>query len=190
MKKFFIALTVLFFVAGSNFTEAASKFTDDQIKQMISSTMDNPATAPLNLDVATFKTNFNAFMTEFLKETNAGEDIAKLEKVFLIGEKNTLTKNGKTLFVKNFLEDAAIFGSVDANGKFKVLNLFSTFAENKNEMLIRRLVFKAFVRGISPDVDATALLTKSKENSTVTVGGVKYSFSTVDNLDIISVVAE
>ncbi|MBR3748180.1 MAG: hypothetical protein IKP64_06080 [Selenomonadaceae bacterium] len=189
LKKFFIALTILFCVAG-NIAEAANKFTDDQLKQMISSTRDNPATAPMNLDVATFKTNFNAFMSEFLKETNSGEDSAKLEKVFLIGDQNTITKNGKTLFVKNFLEDAAIFGSVNANGKFTVLNLFSTTAENKNEMLIRRLVFEAFVRGISPDVDATALLNKAKENPTVTANGVKFSFSTVDNMDIISVVAE
>ncbi|MBQ9498233.1 MAG: hypothetical protein IJR52_11770 [Selenomonadaceae bacterium] len=190
MKKFFIALTVLFFVAGSNFAEAASKFTDDQIKQMISSTMDNPATAPLNLDVATFKTNFNAFMADFLKETNAGEDSAKLEKVFLIGEPNTLTKNGRTLFLKNFLEDAAIFGSVDESGKFKVLNFFATLAENKNEMLMRVLVLNAFIKGISPDVDATALLNKAKINPTVTVNGVKYSFSTVGNLNVVSVTAE
>ena len=189
LKKFFVALTIFFCVAGNN-AEAANKFTDDQLKQMISTTMDNPVTAPLNLDVATFKTNFNAFMSEFLKETNAGENIAKLEKIFLIGEQNTLTKNGRTLFLKNFLEDAAIFGSVNADGKFKVLNLFSTTADNKNEMLIRRLVFEAFVRGISPDVDAAALLNKAKENPTVTTGGVKFSFSTIDNMDIISAVAE
>ena len=189
LKKFFIALTILFCVAGNN-VEAANKFTDDQLKQMISITRDNPAAVSMNLDVATFKTNFNAFMAKFLEETNAGEDIAQLKEIFLIGEQNTITKNGKTLFLKDFHEDAAIFGSVDANGKFKVLNLFSTLAENKNELLIRRLVFDAFVKGISPDVDTTALLKKSKENPTVTVGNVKFSFSTVDNLDMISVVAK
>ena len=189
MKKFFIALMILFCVAGNN-AEAEKQFTDDQLKQMISSTMDNPATVPLNLDVATFKTNFNAFMADFLKETNAGEDSAKLEKVFLIGEPNTLTKNGRTLFLKNFLEDAAIFGSVDESGKFKVLNFFATLAENKNEMLMRVLVLNAFIKGISPDVDATALLNKAKINPTVTANGVKYSFSTVGNLNVVSVTAE
>lgn len=189
LKKFFIALTILLCVAGNN-AEAVDQFTDDQIKQMISSTMQNPVTVPLNLDIETFKKNFNEFMKSFIAETNAGEDSAQLEKVFLIGEPKVLSRNGKTLFVQNFLENTAIFGSIDENGKFKVLNFFSTLAENKNEMLMRRLILEAFVRGISPDVDAADLLNQAKENPTVTAGGIKFSFSTVDNLDIVSAVAE
>lgn len=61
LKKFFIALTILLCVAGNN-AEAVDQFTDDQIKQMISSTMQNPVTVPLNLDIETFKKNFNEFM--------------------------------------------------------------------------------------------------------------------------------
>ena len=190
MKKIFIALAILFCLAGNNFVEAAEKFTDDQLKQMISTTMENPAAKTLNLDVATFKKNFNDFMTNFIKETNAGEDAAKLEKVFLIGEPNTISKNGKTMFLKDFIETAAIFGSVDANGKFKVLNFFAINSEDKNEVLMRRLVLEAFVKGISPGFDATELLNKAKDNPSVTVGGVKYSFSTVGDLHVVSAVAE
>ena len=189
MKKFFIALTILLAVTVSN-AEAATQFTDEQLKQMISITMQNPAAVPLNLDVATFQKNFDAFITDFFNRGDDPDRSNKLKKIFLIGEPKLATADEMTLFVKRFPNGAAIFGSVDENGKFKVLNYFTTFTEDKNERLVHVMVFEAFIRGISPDNDAINLLTEAKENPTVTKAGVKYSFVKDGKLNIVSAVAE
>lgn len=189
MKKFFVALTILFAVTAANVSEAA-QFTDEQRNQILSMTV-QPSAAALAVDVGTFQKNFNDFMSGFIAQTNAGNDTAKMEQIFLIGEQNIVTNGQNVLFAKNFMNMVAIVGSLDESGHFKTLNLVGAAIDDKNEAMIRMLVLEAFVKGISPDLDAQTILTEAKEHSDAPVvkGNVKFSFVTLDNLDVISVTA-
>ena len=187
MKKFFVALAILFCVAGN---VDAAQFTAEQKTQMASITV-QPSAAALTVDVAAFRNNFNGFMSSFIAQTNAGENAAKFEQIFLIDEQSIVTNGQNVLFVKNFMDMVAIVGSVDENGRFKTLNLFGAAIDDKNEAMIHGLVLDAFVKGISPDLNAQALLNEANKNSdgTFVKGNLKFSFATVDNLDVVSVTA-
>lgn len=185
MKKFFVALTILLCLSGN---VNAAQFTDEQLSEIFSDTAKNAA-APLKLNVVAFKKNFNEFMSDFIKNMNAGDDADNLRDILLIGETNFVNVGKQKIFVQKFLDRIAIVGSVDAVGNFTALNLFAVQAENRNDMLVSVLILNAFVKGISPDLDAQALLTEAKENPVVVKGDVKFSFATVDNLNKVSAAA-
>ena len=187
MKKFFVALTLLLCLTAD---VNAAQFTDEQRNRILSMTV-QPSAAALSVDVATFRQNFNNFMSGFIAQTNAGDNTAKLEQIFLIGEQSIVTNGQNVLFVKNFMNMVAIVGSLDENGHFKTLNLVGAAIDDKNEAMIHGLVLDAFVKGISPELNAQSLLSESNENpdTAVVKGDVKFSFATVEDLDVVSVAA-
>lgn len=190
MKKFFVALTILLAVTGVNLSEAA-QFTDEQRNQMVTLSV-QPSAATLKVNVATFRQNFNNFMSDFIAKTNAGEETAKLQQIFLIDEKSIVTNGQNVLFAKSFANMVAVIGSVDENGNFKTLNLFGAPIDDKNDAMIHALVLNAFVKGISPDLDAQTILTESKDHpdTPIVKGDVKISFATAGDLDVVSVAAK
>lgn len=187
MKKFFVALTVMLCLTAD---VNAAQFTNEQRNQMLSIAV-QPSAGSLKVDVATFRQNFNNFIANFAKGMNNGDEAAKFEQVFRIGEKDFVTNGQNILFAKSFLNTVAIVGSVDENGNFKTLNLFGAPIDDKNEAMIHSLVLNAFVKGISPELDAQSLLAESNNNpdAPIVKGDVKISFLSDGTLDVISVAA-
>ena len=187
MKKFFVALTILLCVTGN---VNAAQFTAEQGEKMLSITLQSSA-APLKLDVATFQKNFDAFITEFVKETNAGDDSEAFRQSFLIGKPRLGSVDGHTVFVKNFMDMAAILGTVDADGKIETINFFYPQISDQNDAMTYMLILESFAKGISPDLDAQALIDEANKNpdGTFVKGNVKFTFKTLDNLNMVSATA-
>lgn len=200
MRKFFVALTITLTVALTltlaNFAEAA-QFTQDQFEQMVTTTVQNPAAASKNtttlpINVTTFQNNYNAFMTNFISQTNAtGEDATMMQKIFLITEPKIFTKDDETLFAQNFLNKSMIIGLSNNGSNFKVLTFFAVQSDEREDLMVNVLVLNAFVKGITPDYDSTALLDDIGKSSDATVvhNGVKYTVSKVGNLNVVTAVA-
>ncbi len=192
MKNFFLALITVALVATSHV--AAADLTAEQLDEIISRTAENSAAesgATLPVDAETFQKNFNAFVINFIRETDAGyTDASMMKRIFLLNDAKTFTRDGHQLFAKNFLNRALVVGLSDG-GKCKVLNFFATHAENRDDALFNVLVLQAFVRGIAPEFDAMNMLAAAEKNPSATVirDGVKYSVVTDGNTDIVTAVA-
>lgn len=191
MKKFLMTFIALLIITAQ--VEAA-QFAQEQFDEMISITVQKSAAENkiLALDAATFQKNFNAFMTNFIKESNAGDDTPMLEEIFLIREPMIVQTDAGNFLAKNFMNHVAIVGSVEADGKLKVLNFFSAPTENKNDMVITVLIFQAFTQGISPGLDVKALLGELEKNPSAPVirNGIKFSTDNQGTMEIITAVAE
>lgn len=191
MKKFLMTFIALLIITAQ--VEAA-QFAQEQFDEMISITVQKSAAENkiLALDAATFQKNFNAFMTNFIKESNAGDDTPMLEEIFLIREPMIVQTDAGNFLAKNFMNHVAIVGSVEADGKLKALNFFSAPTENKNDMVITVLIFQAFTQGISPGLDVKALLGELEKNPSAPVirNGIKFSTDNQGTMEIITAVAE
>ena len=190
MKKFFIALTFALIV--TNFCEAA-EFTREQVDQMMTITAQNPAvkkSAKLPVDAETFRQNYNDFITNFIRGTNAGTDAFMMEKIFLIDGLKTFTRAEGKVFAKNFLNKVAIIG-LSSGGKCKVLSIFAAPLEEQNDALFNVLILQGFVNGITPGLDATALLDEIKRSpvESAVYNGVRYSVTSDGDLSIVTAVA-
>ena len=196
MKKFFIALTVALMLTLANFAEAAAQFTQEQFQQMVAITEQNPSmqkNSTLTINVATFQQNYNAFMNDFISETNAvGNDAEMMRKIFLITEPKIFTEEGNTLFAQNFLNKAAIIGLGKDGDNFKVLTFFAVHSNEQSDIFFNVLILNAFIKGIAPDYDSTAFFNDIKKNQDATAvhNGIKYTISKVGNLEVITAVAK
>ncbi|MBE8952606.1 MAG: hypothetical protein SR1Q7_05620 [Quinella sp. 1Q7] len=196
MKNFFVALTVALILSASNIAAAETAlFTEEQFDKIVAHTVANPAAseaATLNLDAATFQRNYNAFITNFIRETSAqGDDAAMMERIFLLNDAKTFENDSKQVFTKNFANRAVIIGFNEAGGNFKVLNFFATIAEDRDDALFNVLVLQGFLRGIDPTLNAGDLLNEAQKDPSKPVirNGVKFSVATIENINIITAVA-
>ena len=196
MKNFFVALTVALILSASNIAAAETAlFTEEQFDKIVAHTVANPAAseaATLNLDAATFQRNYNAFITNFIRETSAqGDDAAMMERIFLLNDAKTFENDSKQIFTKNFANRAVIIGFNEAGGNFKVLNFFATIAEDRDDALFNVLVLQGFLRGIDPTLNAGDLLNEAQKDPSKPVirNGVKFSVATIENINIITAVA-
>ena len=190
LKKFFVALTFALIV--TNFCEAA-EFTREHVDRMMTLTLQNPAvkkSATLPVDAETFRRNYNDFITNFIRGTSAGTDAFMMERIFLIDGLKIFTRDGSELFAKNFINKVAIVGLIDG-GKCKVLNIFAAPLEDQNDALFNVLILQGFINGISPGLDATALLDEIKRSpvESATYNGVRYSVIRDGDLSIVTAVA-
>lgn len=180
-------------LTGSHFAECA-EFTREQVARMISITVNNPVakTSTLPFDIATFKKNYNDFMTNFIAGTSAGTDAFMMKKIFLIDDLKIADTDGGKIFAKNFLNKVVIVGLSDTKDKVKVLNIFATPFEDKNDALFNVLVLQAFVAGITPGFDATALLEEihRSPNEYAIKNGVKYCVGREDDLNVLTAIAQ
>lgn len=196
MKNFFVALIVTLILSASNIAAAETAlFTEEQFDKIVAHTVANPAAseaATLNLDAATFQRNYNAFITNFIRETSAqGDDAAMMERIFLLNDAKTFENDSKQIFTKNFANRAVIIGFNEAGGNFKVLNFFATIAEDRDDALFNVLVLQGFLRGIDPTLNAGDLLNEAQKDPSKPVirNGVKFSVATIENINIITAVA-
>lgn len=192
MKKFFVALTFMLILTGNHFAEA-TEFTREQVARMIAITVNNPAakTSTLPFDTATFKQNYNDFMSNFIDGTSAGTDAFMMKKIFMLDDLKSAETDGGKIFAKNFLNKVVIIGLSNAKDKVTVLNIFAAPFEDKNDALFNVLVLQAFVAGITPGVDATALLEEINRSPTESAvhGGVKYSVNRQEGLNVVTAIA-
>ena len=193
MKKFLTALILLIICAVGN-VEAAD-FTQEQFNKMlaISAQSLNADNKNLSFDAATFQKNFNDFMTNFIKESNAKDDDAKnMEEVFLISEPMIVQTDAGNFLARNFLNRIAIVGLLDADGTLRNLNFFTTQTEDKDEAIISVLVLEAFAKSISPDLSAEILMNdfEKNQNAPIVENGIKFSIATDENINFITAIAE
>ena len=193
MKKFLTALILLIICAVGK-VEAAD-FTQEQFNKMlaISAQSLNADNKNLSFDAATFQKNFNDFMTNFIKESNAKDDDAKnMEEVFLISEPMIVQTDAGNFLARNFLNRIAIVGLLDADGTLRNLNFFTTQTEDKDEAIISVLVLEAFAKSISPDLSAEILMNdfEKNQNAPIVENGIKFSIATDENINFITAIAE
>ena len=196
MKKFFVALTVALILSAGNIAAAATAlFTEDQLDKIVAHTIGNPAAsnaATLNLDAATFQRNYNAFITNFIREAGAqGDDAAMMERIFTLNDAKTFENGSKQIFTKNFMNRVVVIGFNESGGNFKVLNFFATLAEERDDALFNVMVLQGFVRGIDSNLNAVELLGELQKDPSKPVirNGVQFSVATIDNINIVTAVA-
>ena len=196
MKKFFVALTVALILSAGNIAAAATVlFTEDQLDKIVAHTIGNPAAsnaATLNLDAATFQRNYNAFITNFIREAGAqGDDAAMMERIFTLNDAKTFENGSKQIFTKNFMNRVVVIGFNESGGNFKVLNFFATLAEERDDALFNVMVLQGFVRGIDSNLNAVELLGELQKDPSKPVirNGVQFSVATIDNINIVTAVA-
>jgi len=193
MKKFLTALIVLIICAGVR-VEAA-EFTQEQFNKMLSISAQslNSENKNLSFDAQTFQKNFNDFMTNFIKESNAKDDDAKnMEEIFLIKEPMIVQTDAGNFLARNFLNRIAIVGLVDENGTLRNLIYFTTQTEDKNEAMVSVLVLEAFAKSISPDLSASTIMEdfEKNKNAPIVENGIKFSIATDENINFITAIAE
>ena len=194
MKKFLAAIIVGLIICAGIKVEAA-EFTQEQFNKMLSISTQtlNAENKNLSLDAATFQKNFNDFMTNFIKETDAKDNDAKnLEEIFLIKEPMIVQTDAGNFLAKNFLNRIAIVGLVDENGTLRNLIYFTTQTEDKNEAMVSVLVLEAFAKSISPDLSASTIMEdfEKNKNAPIVENGIKFSIATDENINFITAIAE
>ena len=196
MKQFFVALTVLLSVTGTNFVDAAP-FTEDQFGQIFAAVTQNPAAAPdrtktLDLNVDTLKVKFDNASKLILKQVLGTDDVSQMEYLFTINDYKIFPNEGGETFAKIFGSNVAIVGVTAQNGgNFKILQCCYTAPEDKDETLYVQLILTAFVQSVAPDIEAAPLMNElTAENSlgSVTRGDVNFSLTEEGNLNTLTAV--
>ena len=194
MKKFLAAIIVGLIICAGIKVEAA-EFTQEQFNKMLSISTQtlNAENKNLSLDAATFQKNFNDFMTNFIKETDAKDNDAKnLEEIFLIKEPMIVQTDAGDFLAKNFMNRVAIVGLLDANGSLRNINFFTIQTQDKDEVMVPVLILEAFAKSISPDLSASALMEdfEKNKNAPIVKNGIKFSIATDENINFITSIAE
>ena len=196
MKKFFVALTILFCVTGS--IEAAP-FTEEQFGQIFADVTKNPAAAPersktLDVNLDTFKEKFDGASKLILKQVLGTEDTSAMEYLFTINDYKIFPNAGGDTFAKIFGSNVALVGvTAPDGGNFKILQCCYTAPEDNDETLFVQLILTAFVHSVAPDVEVPTLmneLTAEKSLGSVTRGEVNFSFAEDGNLNTLTAVAK
>ncbi len=193
MKRFFMALTI--FLAISAQVEAVP-FSREQVDRIFIDIEAAENISTLNFNVATLKNNFNAIMTPILQQTMGTDDISAMEHLFLINDKDskTFSKPNGDIFANIFGDyRVALVGATNSNGNFKILSLYYTSPEEKDESLFTVWLLTAFVKSISPDVDPQTLmneLTAENSSSSTVKGNVKFSIASEGNLNVLTATAQ
>ena len=89
------------------------------------------------------------------------------------------------------MDMAAILGTVDKDGKIETINFFYPQIADQNDAMTYMLILQSFAKGISPDLDAQALIDEANKNpdGMFVKGNVKFTFKTLDNLNMVSAAA-
>ena len=191
MKKFLTALIVLLIFSAQVEAVPFSREQTDRIFLDVESA-ENAAT--LDLNVETLKEKFNGLVKPILQEAMGTEDVSAMEYLFLIKDYKIFSKPDGDLFANIFGDyRVALVGKCAADGNFKILSLYYTTPEEKDESIFTIWLLTAFVKSLSPDVDVEALmneLTAENSSGTAIKGDVKFSISADGNLNVLSATAK
>ena len=193
MKRFLSALAI--FLAISAQVEAVP-FSREQVDRIFIDVESNENISTLNLDVATLKNNFNAIITKILQQTMQTDDVSAMEHLFLINDKDSklFSKPDGDIFANIFGDyRVALVGAGVPNRNFKILKLYYTTPEEKDESIFTIWLLTAFVGSISPNVDVQALmndLTAENSSGTVIKDKIKFSIAADGNLNVLTATAQ
>ena len=193
MKNFLMTLVVLFVLTAQ---VEATPFSREQVDKIFIDVESCENTSTLNLNVTTLKEKFNGLMTPILQETMGTDDVSAMEHLFLINDKDSkiFSKPDGDIFANIFGDyRVALVGASEPNGNFKILSLYYTTPEEKDESIFTIWLLTAFVKSLSPEIDVQALmneLTAQNSSGVVAFGDVKFSIAADGNLNILTATVE
>jgi len=193
MKRFLSALAI--FLAISAQVEAVP-FSREQVDRIFIDIEAAESNSTLNLNVATLKDNFNAIITKILQQTMETNDVSAMEHLFLINDKDskTFNKPDGDIFANIFGDyRVALVGAGVPNGNFKILKLYYTTPEEKDESIFTIWLLTAFVKSFSPEIDVQALmndLTAENSSGSTVKGNIKFSIAEDGNLNVLTATAQ
>ena len=183
MKRFLTAALVL--LMFSTQVEAVP-FTRTQLDKIYFDAEQVQTDSTLNLNAETFKEKFNGIITPVLKEAMQTDDVSSMEHLFLIKNYKIIGETFTNMFGDYRV---AIVGKCAEDGNFKGLSFCYTTPEENDESIFTVLLLTAFVKSISPDVDAKILMDKlTEENSSgeVVKDGIKFTLTADGNLNTLT----
>mgnify|MGYP007102018482 CR=1 FL=1 len=193
MKKFLTTLIIILLMTAQ---VEAIPFSREQVDRIFIDIESAENTSTLNLNAETLKEKFNGLVTPILQETMGTDDVSAMEHLFLINDKDSkiFSKPGGDTFANIFGDyRVALVGASEQNGNFKILSLYYTTPEEKDESIFTIWLLTAFVKSISPEVDVQALmneLTAENSSGTVIKDGVKFSIAADGNLNVLTATAQ
>ena len=194
MKKFLTALIALLIMSAQ---VEAIPFSKEQLDRIFIDVESAQSTSTLNLNVATLKEKFNGLITPILQETMQTNDVSAMEHLFLINNKDSkvFSKPDGDTFANIFGDyRVALVGLTEPNGgNFKILSLYYTTPEERDESLFTVWLLTAFVKSISPDIDPQALmneLTAENSSGSTVKAGIKFSIAADGNLNVLTATAQ
>lgn len=193
MKKFLTIFIALLIISAQ---VEAVPFSKDQFDRIFIDVESYESTSSLNLNVQTLKNNFNGLITPILQNTMQTNDVSAMEHLFLINDKDSkvFSKPNGDIFANIFGDyRVALVGATNSNGNFKILSLYYTSPEEKDESLFTVWLLTAFVKSISPEIDPQSLMNElTAENSpgSTVKSGVKFSISSESNLNVLTATAQ
>lgn len=192
MKKFLTILLVLLIMSAQ---VEAIPFSKDQLDRIFIDVESAQSNSTLNLNVETLKTNFNGLITPILQETMQTNDVSAMAHLFLIKDYKIFSKPDGDTFANIFGDyRVALVGLTEPNnGNFKILSLYYTTPEERDESLFTVWFITAFVKSFSPEIDPQSLMNElTAENSpgSTVKSGVKFSISSESNLNVLTATAQ
>lgn len=188
IKKFFTALTVALILTCSN-VEAA-EFTQAQLDKIFLNVGQVESSTTFNLNAETLKEKFNGIITPILKDATGSDDVSAMAHLFLIKDYKVFEGADGNTFANIFGDyRVALVGAGATDGNFKSLTLCYTTPENSDEAIFTIWLLTAFVKSIAPEVNPQTLmndLTAENSSGSVVAGGVKFSITEDDNLNVLT----
>ena len=191
MKKFLTAAIILLMFTAQ---VEAVPFTREQVDKIFVDVEENfyrPDDLTLNLNVETLKEKFNGIVTPILQETMGTNDVSAMEHLFLIKDYKVFSKPSGDTFANIFGDyRVALVGVSQPNGgNFKMLSLYYTTPEEKDDAIFTIWLMTAFVKSIAPEVNVQELmneLTAENSSDTVIKGNLKFSIAADGNLNVLT----
>ena len=191
MKKFLTAAIILLMFTAQ---VEAVPFTREQVDKIFVDVEENfyrPDDLTLNLNVETLKEKFNGIVTPILQETMGTNDVSAMEHLFLIKDYKVFSKPSGDTFANIFGDyRVALVGVSEPNGgNFKMLSLYYTTPEEKDDAIFTIWLMTAFVKSIAPEVNVQDLmneLTAENSSDTVIKGNLKFSIAADGNLNVLT----
>lgn len=188
-----MALTIFLAISAQG---EAVPFSREQVDRIFIDIEAAESNSTLNLNVATLKDNFNAIITKILQQTMETNDVSAMEHLFLINDKDskTFNKPDGDIFANIFGDyRVALVGACNPNGNFKILSLYYTTPEEKDESIFTIWLLTAFVKSFSPEIDVQALmndLTAENSSGSTVKGNIKFSIAEDGNLNVLTATAQ
>ena len=184
MKKFLITAIAFLIIAAQ---AEALPFNRTQLDKMFLDVEQVQTESTLVLNVESFKEKFNGLITPILKEAMATNDVSAMEHLFLIKDYKVIGN----IFANIFGDyRVAVIGNCAADGNFKVLSLYYTTPEEKDESIFTIWLMTAFVKSLAPEVNPQTLmseLTAENSSGSVVKDNLKFSIAEDGNLNVLTV---
>ena len=196
MKKFLTALTVVLAIMVGNVSEA-SEITSEQREKIFQEIKQDKTESETRIEAEMFESVFDWFIVPIVQDGMNKDDVSDILHLFIIGEYDVLNTGNDTIFYRCFGYPGAMLVCKSAgeteHDPLKVLSLYYTTPENKEEAAYTSWLLTAFVGGISTDLNVRELmseLTKAGSSGSVVKYGFKFSIREEGNLNVLTVTSQ